>query len=125
MESLSAGTGSTTSCEQSDYARVSPGSLHNFESIFLDHRIGQHFFGNALELRLRLFAAPTIEIQHKEFSLPYIADLVVAEPRQSVLDGLPLGIKNRALRHHPNMCFHKPNYNSCAAISGVFGIPCT
>src|SRR6267142_2694199 len=93
------------------------GSLHDFKSIFFDHRVGEHFLGNALELRLRFVAAPAVKIQHEEFSLAHVTNLLVAKPGERVLNGLPLRIEDRAFRHHPNMCFHKAKYNSGDAIS--------
>jgi hypothetical protein len=103
------------------------GSLHDFKSIFLDHRVGQDFLGYALELRLRFIAAPAVKIQHEEFSLAYIANLLVAEPGKRVLNSLPLGIKDRAFRHHPNMCFHEAKYISVWLVSPhavQLAIPC-
>ena len=44
-------------------------SVDDFEAIFFDDRIGEDFFGDALELLLSFVAAPAVEIQDEEFSL--------------------------------------------------------
>ena len=81
-------------------------SVDDFEAIFFDDRVGEDFFGNALELLLGLVAVPAIEIQDEEFSLADIFHGDVPKARKSVLDGLSLGIEDGAFWHHPNVCFH-------------------
>src|SRR3982074_912811 len=73
-----------------------------------------------LELFLRFVAAPAIEIQNEEFSLANVAHGGVTQAGESVLDRLSLGIEYRALRHHPDVCFHPssitlPRTASCFA----------
>src|ERR1700739_2505143 len=49
--------------------------LHGLEAIFLNHGIGEDFFGDALQLRLRFIAVPAIEIEDEEFALAYVGNL--------------------------------------------------
>src|SRR5438477_5385668 len=44
-------------------------SVDDFEAVFFDDGIGEHFFGNALQLFLSFVAVPAIEIQDEEFAL--------------------------------------------------------
>jgi hypothetical protein len=81
--------------------------LHDFETVFLDHRIGQDFLGNALELRLRLIAVPAVEIKNEKFALANIGNLGIAQARERVLDGLSLRIEDRPLWHYPDVSFHE------------------
>lgn len=80
--------------------------LDDLEAVFLDDRVGQDFFGDAFELFLGFVAIPTIKIQDEKLSLADVLDGFVAETRQGVVDGLPLGIENRSFRHDPDMCLH-------------------
>src|SRR6266700_3726647 len=81
-------------------------SLNDFEAIFFDDWVCKHFLGNAIELLLRFIAAPTIEIEDKEFSLADIFYGRITQPRKGVLDCLPLRIKYRTFWHYPYVCFH-------------------
>ena len=81
-------------------------SIYNLKAIFLDHRIGQDFFGDALELFLGFVAVPAIEVQYEEFALAHVFHGRVTKTGKRVMDGLPLRIENRALWHHPDVCFH-------------------
>ena len=99
------------------------GSVDDLEPVFLDDGIGQDFFGDALELLLGFFVVPAIKIQDEEFSLADTFHGGVTEAGESVMDGLALGIENRALGHHPDVCFHSvsialPRAASCHAVSG-------
>src|SRR5208282_4256512 len=80
--------------------------INNLEAIFLNHGIGEDFFGDMLQLILRFVATPAIDVQNEEFALANVGDLRVAQAREGVLNGLSLRIKHRALRHHPHMSFH-------------------
>lgn len=80
--------------------------FYDFEAVFLDHRIRENLFGDALEFSLRLITVPAIQIQDEEFSLANIFHLCIAQSRQGVVNSLPLRIQHCALRHYPNMCFH-------------------
>src|SRR5215467_5928577 len=84
----------------------------DLESIFLDDWIGKHFLGDFFQLVLGFVTAPAIQIQHKEFPLADVGHRGIAEAGKCVLNGLPLWIKYRSLRHSPNVCFHAENYNS-------------
>src|SRR5262249_45577220 len=65
---------------------------------FLDHRVGQYFFSDPLDLRRgSSFVQPTIDHQLEEFSLPNGADALVTHLLEGALDGLPLRIKDCAL----------------------------
>src|SRR5262249_15052169 len=81
---------------------------------FLDDGIGEDFLGDALSLRLSVFASQAVEINDEEFALADVFDGVVAKSRKGVLNRLALGIEYGALRHDPNVCFHKRNYNRTA-----------
>jgi len=81
-------------------------SVDDFEAVFFDDGIGEHFFGNALQLFLSFVAVPAIEIQDEEFALADIFHGGVTKAGKSVLDGLSLRIEDSALRHDPNVCFH-------------------
>ena len=78
----------------------------DFEAKFLDDGVCEHFFGDALGLRLRIFARETVETQNEEFALADVFDGVEAKARESVLNRLTLGIKNGALGHDPYVCLH-------------------
>ena len=82
------------------------GLVDDFEAVFFDDRIGEDFFGDALELLLSFVAAPAVEIQDEEFSLSDVFHGGVTEPRESVMDGLALRIEDGALGHNPDVCFH-------------------
>src|SRR5713101_4359972 len=81
-------------------------SLHDLEAVFLDDGVCQPFLRHELELFLCFVAAPAIEIQNEEFPLADVAHCRIAQPGESVLDGLPLGIKHRTFWHDPDVCFH-------------------
>ena len=74
---------------------------------FLDHRIGQNFLGDPLDLcRRGSFVQTAIDHQLKEFSLPNGAYTLVTHLLQRALDGLPLRIKDRALQHDRDVGLH-------------------
>ncbi len=83
-----------------------PRLLDYFEARFFDDRVGEHFFGNVLDLFQRFVAGQAFDIQHEEFSLANVFDRCITQTRERMLNGLSLRIEYRALRHHPNMCFH-------------------
>jgi hypothetical protein len=80
--------------------------IHDLEAVFLDDRIGEHFPGNALELLLRFFAVPAIEIENEEFALANVGNLRVTQAGKGVLNGLALRVQNSVFRHNPDMSFH-------------------
>ena len=86
--------------------------IHDFEAKLFNDRIREDFLGNALHLRLRFVAAPAIKIQYEEFSLAHVRNLRVTQAGKCVLNGFSLWIEHRALRHHPDMCFHGTQYSS-------------
>src|SRR5690348_15275729 len=99
--------------------------VNDLEAIFLDDGIGQNFFGDALELLLGFVAVPAVEIQNKELSLANVFHGRVAEAGKRVMDSLSLRIEDRALWHHPDVCFHasiiaKPSFRR-GGRSGSFG----
>jgi hypothetical protein len=53
--------------------------LHNLEPVFLNHRIRQHIFRDALQLRLRFIAVPAIEIENEKLALPHIGNLRITQ----------------------------------------------
>src|SRR6266849_5860151 len=93
-------------CAAEQRDRCARQSLNDFEAILFDDWVCKHFFGNAIKLFLRFIAAPTVEIEDKEFSLADIFYGRIAQPRKGVLDCLPLGIKYRTFWHYPDVCFH-------------------
>src|SRR5271157_1994195 len=96
--------------------------IHDLEAVFLDHRIGEHFLGNALQLLLRLVAAPAIQIENEEFSLAHVGNLRVTQAGKSVLNGLTLRVQNSAFRHNPDVSFHGHQYsNSCKSVHAGLG----
>src|SRR5438105_13182685 len=97
--------------EETPTRRSTSASLHNLKPIFFDHRICQDFLRNPLQLRLGLLAIPSVQIQNKKLPLPHILHRRITQPRQRVLNRLPLRIKHGSLRHHPNMCFHARKYS--------------
>src|SRR5712664_808389 len=68
---------------------------------------------------LRFIAIPAIEIQDKEFSLPYVLHCGVAEAGKRVLYGLSLRIKYGVIWHDPDVCFHECSITSALAGSGA------
>src|SRR5215468_2670225 len=74
---------------------------------FLDYRVGQNFLRNPLDLcRRGSFVQAAIDHQLKEFSLPNGAYTLVTHLLQCALDGLSLGIKDRALQHDRDVSLH-------------------
>ena len=80
--------------------------LYNLEAGFFNHRIGEHFFCDAVKLLHSFFLRQAFDIQDKKFPLPNVFDGLIAQPRERMLNRLSLRIEYRALRHHPNVCFH-------------------
>jgi hypothetical protein len=83
-----------------------PRSLHDFEAGFFNDRVGEDFFGDVLHLLQGFVAGQAFDIQDEKFALADVFDGGVAQPRERMLDCLSLRIEYRALRHHPNVCFH-------------------
>jgi len=97
--------------------------LHDFETELFDDRVGENFLGDTFYFRLCFFAAPTIQIQDEEFALTNVGNLRVTQTGKSMLNGLPLRVKYRALRHYPDVCFHGTQYsNSPAAVRCYTGV---
>src|SRR5690242_76538 len=44
-------------------------SLQDFEAVFFDDRICEHFLGNAVELLLRFVAVPAVQIEDEKLAL--------------------------------------------------------
>jgi len=86
--------------------------LYNFEAGFFNHRIGEHFFCDTLKLLHCFFLRQAFDIQDKKLSLPNVLDGLIAQPRERMLNRLSLRIEYRALRHHPNVCFHAVSITS-------------
>lgn len=91
--------------------------LHNLEAIFLNHGVGEDFFGDALELRLRFVAVPAVEIEDEEFALAYVGNLRITQARKGVLNSLSLRIEHGSLWHYPNVSFHAPSITLTGAAS--------
>lgn len=87
--------------------RAAGGLVDDFEAIFFNYRVGQHFFGDALDLLLGLVAIQAIEIQDEEFALADVFYLAVTEAGQGVMDGLALGIEHGTFWHNPDVSFHR------------------
>jgi len=81
--------------------------VHDFETAFLDDRIGEHFLGNFFEVLLGFFARPAVKIQYKEFALANIGDGRIAETGEGMMNSLTLRVENGALWHDPNVGFHR------------------
>ncbi len=86
--------------------------LYNLEARFFNHWIGEHFFCDALKLFHGFFLGQAFDIQDKKFPLPNVLDGLIAQPRERMLNRLSLRIEYRALRHHPNVCFHAVSITS-------------
>jgi len=79
---------------------------------FFDYRVGEHFARNALQFRLRLFAAePAIECQLKIFSLADLFQAFIAHLLKRPMDRLSLRIEDALLQRNVDVGFHgKINY---------------
>src|ERR1700733_2025528 len=82
------------------------GLVQDLEAVFFDYRIGKHFLGDTLQLRLRFIATPAIKIEDEELALTNVLHGLVAQAGKGVVDGLALGIEHGAFWHHPDVCFH-------------------
>lgn len=113
-------------CNLQGLARVSPkrntrltspaGTLFDdLEVGLFDDGIRQDLVRDALELLFRFIACQAFDVEDKEFPLPDVSHGLVSQPRQRVLNRLSLRVKHRALRHHPNVCFHVRKYNITGA----------
>jgi hypothetical protein len=89
--------------------------FHDFVPKFLDDRICEDFPGHALDLFFGGIACHAIQIKHEKLALADVADLAKPERRKGMLYSLALRIEDSALRHHPHMCFHRPNYTKPSA----------
>jgi hypothetical protein len=78
----------------------------DLEAVFLDDWIGQDFLRDAFQLLLGFVAIPAVQIQHEKLALANVLDRFIAEIGEGVVDGLALGIEDRALGHDPDVCFH-------------------
>src|SRR5271157_2525779 len=96
--------------------------IHDLETVFLDDRIGEDILGNTLELLLRFFAVPAIQIEDEKLALAYAGNLRVAQAEKGVLNGLTLRVQNSAFRHNPDVSFHGHQYsNSCKSVHAGLG----
>src|ERR1700686_1958405 len=89
--------------------------LHDFVAKFLDHGVRQDFPGHSLNLLFGGFADHAVQIEHEKFALADVANLAKSQRRKGMLYGLALRIEDRALRHHPHMCFHGSHYTKPSA----------
>jgi hypothetical protein len=85
---------------------IRPRLLDDLEAVFLDNRIGQDFLGDALQLLLRFFTVPAVQIQDEKFALADVFDGLITQAGERVVDSLALGIEDRAFRHDPDVSFH-------------------
>ena len=90
------------------------GSVQNFEPEFLDHGVRQHVLGNALDFRLGLVEIQALQRKDKKFPLAHFLHAGMPQRSERSLNGLALRIENGGLQHHPDVCFHLPNYISPA-----------
>jgi len=91
------------------------GLFDDFVAKFLDDGIRQDFFGHAFDLFFGGFARNAVQIEHEKFALADVTNLAESQRGESVLYGLALRIKDRALRHYPHMCFHRGHYTKPSA----------
>ena len=92
--------------------------VHDFKAVFFDNRIGEHFFGDSIELFLCFIPVPAIKIQDEKFPLADVFYFAVAEAREGVMDGLPLRVEHRAFWHYPDVSFHIASITFPPAASG-------
>ena len=81
--------------------------FNDLEAVFFDDRIGQHFLGDALELRLGFIAVPSVEVEDEKLALAYVLYSGVTQAGERVMDGLSLRIEYGTFWHHPDVCFHE------------------
>src|SRR5947207_13263455 len=72
------------------------------DPVFLDHRIGQNFLREPLDLLARSILQANVE----DLALPNVRDLCESEGSQAALDGHALRIENRRLQRHDDRSFH-------------------
>jgi len=79
---------------------------------FFNHGVGQHFTGDSLDFRRRLFARePAVECQLKILSLANALQSLVSHLLECALDGFALWVENALLERNVNVGCHKePNY---------------
>src|SRR5690348_6001765 len=83
----------------------------DLEVRLFDDGIRQNLFRNSFELPFRFIARQAFDVEDKEFALPNVSHGLVSQSGQRVLNRLSLRVEHRALRHHPNVCFHVWKYS--------------
>lgn len=89
--------------------------IHDFVPEFLDDGVRQDFAGHALNLLFGGVAGNAVEVKHKKFSLAHILNLAKPQRGKGVLNRLTLWIEDGALRHDPNVSFHRGHYTKLSA----------
>jgi hypothetical protein len=100
-----------------DRAAQSGALVDDLEAVFLNNRVGENFFGDALELLMGLVTVPAIQIEHEKFSLTDVFDGGEAQAGEGVVDSLALRIEHGALWHDPDVSFHGAKYNIGKALA--------
>jgi len=74
---------------------------------FLNHRIGEHFFGNPLDFSLGgVFVQAAIQVQFKKLALAHCVHAFIAHLLERAVNGLALRIKDGGLEHDCDVCLH-------------------
>ena len=90
--------------------RIAERLFDDFETKFLNYRVGQDFFRQTFDLFFSNFARRAIQIQNEKLALTDVPDGVKSQGRQGVLNGLPLRIEDRTFRHYPYVSFQEGDY---------------
>jgi len=96
-----------TACENRASWELDDESVEEFETEFLNDRVGEHVLGNPFHLGFGFLAAEAIQRENEELALANVANGGIAQRRQRSLNGLTLGIKNRRFQHDPYVSFHR------------------
>src|ERR1700756_4150246 len=100
-----------------DRASVTGESVFEGVAIFLNHRVGQDFAGNAIDFRLSFVPGEgTVEFEFEVLALAHVCQTFVAHLFQRAFDGLALWIEDALLERNINVGLHecRHDYTSIA-----------
>src|ERR1017187_9407656 len=84
------------------------GSVLEREAIILDHRISEHFAGDALDFGLGVFAGDAVVQRDLEvLALTQIVNAAIAHLLQGAVNGFALRIEHSFLERNVNVGFHR------------------
>ena len=105
---------------QAHGAQVSGRLAFQLEAVLLDDGIGEHLAGDAIDLRLGVFAADAgVERDLEVLALAQIVDTAKTHLLQGAVNGLALRIEDAFLQRNIDVGFHrKEHYSGDAVVAG-------